>query len=297
LADAAAGFAGPYGPGHGDNSDRWFSPVSWADDVSSVDGNWFTASLIASNFLLVVIAVAATLALWKIWSIVKLQRLSGLRLPAFLRTKAGIGIGLGALSIVLTIAGILLPWYLVRANIQTVALSTQGEAELLVIDGQRGVLVNLLVGGRGLSPVFGLQMPLGLILLIGAVLGILDIIGVDKVRGLGSKYLRGGIAFLIVFVILILFIVQLASLIQSLAAAFGVTLPPEADEIAQAIARQPLQGTRSETISDFGSVSVSWGLGLGAVMILAAAIVKLVAGIYLRRVPELQLEPVKPAGT
>jgi len=297
LADAAAGFAGPYGPGHGDNSDKWFSPVSWAEGVSSVGGNWFTASLVASNFLFIVIAVTGALAAWKVWKIVKLQRSGGFRLPAFLRTRVAIGIGLGALSIVLTIAGILLPWYLVRANIQTAALSTQGEADLLMIDGQRGVLVNLLVGGKGLSPVFGLQMPLGLLLLIGVVLGILDIIGVDKVRGLGNKYLRGGMAFLVVFIILILFIVQLTSLIQSLAAAFGVTLPPEANQIAQAIAQQPLQGMQSETISDFGSVSVSWGLGLGAFMILAAAIVKLAAGIYLRRVPELQLQPGKTANT
>ena len=35
LADAAIGFAGPYGPGHQDNSEKWFSPASWSAGLAS----------------------------------------------------------------------------------------------------------------------------------------------------------------------------------------------------------------------------------------------------------------------
>ncbi len=293
LADAAAGFAGPYGPGHGVNSDKWYVPESWGESVSAVDGNWFTASLIASNFLLIFVIVAVVLSLWKVWGIVKLRRSGGLRLPRFLKSKALWGIVLGVVALVLTVGGMLLPWYAVRANIQSVALSTQGEADLLLIDGQKGVQVNLLVGGRGLSPAFGLQIPLGILLLVGVVLGVLDIIGVKTARGLGNKYLRGGITFIIIFVVLVLFIVQLASMIESLASLMGATLPPEGYQMAQAIGRQPIQGARTQTFVDFGSVALQWGLGLGAYMILAAAIVKLVGGVFLRRIPELELTPEK----
>ncbi len=291
LADAAAGFAGPYGPGHGDNSDKWYFPVSWGESVNAVDGNWFTLSLIASYFLIIILVLTAALSLWKLYKIVKLQRSVGLRLPAFLKSKASIGIILGIVAIVLTIAGMFLPWYIVRANIQTQAISTHGEADLVVMDGQRGVQVNFLVGNRGLSPVFGLQLPLGILLVVGVVLGILDIIGVEKLRKLGNMYLRGGITFLILFIFLVLLIVQFTSLIESLAASFGVTLPPEAVQMAQTIAQQPLQGAQTKTIGDFGSVYLSWGLGLGAYMILAAAVLKLVGGIILRKTPEIEIQP------
>jgi hypothetical protein len=293
LADAGAGFAGPYGPGQGDNSDKWYLPESWGQSVSAVDGNWFTASFVASNFLLIFIVVTVVLALWKVWGIVKLKRSGGLRLPRFLRSKASLGITLGVVALILTIGGMLLPWYAVRANIQSTALSTQGEANVILIDGQKGVQVNLLVGGRGLSPVFGLMIPLGILLLAGIVLGILDIIGIKTAKGLGNKYLRGGITFIILFVVFVLFIVQLASLIESLASLMGATLPPEGYQMAQAIGQSPVQGTQTQTFADFGSVALSWGLGLGAYMILAAAIIKLIGGIFLRTIPELDIAPEK----
>ncbi len=293
LADANVGFAGPYGPGHGDNSAKWYNPASWGQGVSAVDGTWFTLSWFAANFLLIFMGITALLSLWKVWKIVKLKRTSGLRLPTLLKTKASAGIALGIIGILLTVAGMFLPWYTVRANIQTPVISTQGEADLLVLDGQRGVLVNLLVGGRGLSPVFGLQIPLGIILLVGIVFGLLDIIGVEKPRGLGNKYLRGGIGFFILLIILLLFIYQLASMIQSLAAMLGATLPPEAIQMAQVIAQQPLQGAQTRDMGDFGSVYLSWGLGLGVYMLLAAAIMKLLGGAVLRGTPEPQPPPEK----
>jgi len=299
LADAAAGFAGPYGLGHGDNSVKWYSPASWGQAVSTVDGTWFTLSWFAANFLLIFIGFTALLSLWKVWKIAKLKRTGGLRLPQLLKTRASAGIALGIIGILLTMVGMFLPWYTVRANIQTTVISTQGEADLLVFDGQRGVLVNFLVGGRGLSPVFGLQMPLGIILLVSIVFGLLDIIGAEKAKGLGNKYLRSGIGFLILLIILLLFISQLASMTHSLAAMLGATLPPEATQMAQAIAQQPLQGAQTTTMGDFGSVYLSWGLGLGVYMLLAAAIMKLIGGAILRGTPELQLpippEEVQPA--
>ncbi|MCJ7719215.1 hypothetical protein MUO69_04725 [Candidatus Bathyarchaeota archaeon] len=38
LADAGVGFAGPFGPGQGDNSYKWSSPASWGlTEVSEVN--------------------------------------------------------------------------------------------------------------------------------------------------------------------------------------------------------------------------------------------------------------------
>jgi hypothetical protein len=292
LADAAVGFAGPYGPGQGDNFQKWHNPVSWGESISAVNGNWFMLSWIAANFLLIFIIVTVALSLWKVWRVVRLKRKGGLKLPAVLKNRrASIGIALGVVGIVLTVGGMFLPWYNVRANIQTTMISTQGEVDLLVMDGQRGVLVNLLVNNNGLAPVFGLQIPFGIVLLVGIIFGILDIIGLEKAKGLGNKYLRGGITFLILFMFLVLFISLLASMLNTLAATIGTTLPQEATEMAQAIAQQPFMGSQTKSMGDFGSVALSWGLGLGAYMLLAAAIVKLVASFVLRSSREQKPEP------
>jgi hypothetical protein len=263
------------------------------------NGTWFTLCWLAANFLLIFVGVTVLLCLYKVWRIVKLKKTSGLRLPAFLKTRAVAGIALGVVALFFAVAAMFLPWYAVRANVQTPMLSTQGETELLVMDGQRGLLVNLLVSGNGPTPAFSLQIPAGLLLLVGIVFSLLDIIGLDTAKSLGNKYLRGGITFVILFIVLILLIVQLTSMIQSLANMMGVALPPEATEMAQAVAQQPLQGAQTMSMGDFGSVYLSWGLGLGAYMLLAAAILKLIGGIILRGTPNLpsqqgSLQPPPP---
>jgi len=284
--DSEVGFAGPFGPGQTDNRDKWFNPVSWGQGVPEANSTLFTFSWIAANFLLIFIVITVLLSIWKIWKIVKLRKTGGLRLPALMRTKASIGIVLGVVGIALTFAGMLLPWYMVKANVQSTLISTQGEAELLTMDGQRGLIVNFLVGNKDPSPLFSLQVPFGILLLVGIVFGVLDIVGMKTGKDLGNKYLRGGLFFLILFIVLILVIFELTSIIQSLAASMGLALPPEATQIAQTVARQPLQGTQTSAVGDYGSVTLSWGLGLGAYMLLAAAIVRLVAAIVLRGVKE-----------
>lgn len=287
LADAEVGFAGPFGPGQGDNSYKWSSPASWGlTEVSEVNNMWFALSWIAANFLLIFIVITVILSVWKVWKIVKLRKKGGLRLPALLKTRASVGVALGIVSLVLTFAGMLLPWYMVRANIQTTIISTQGEADLLVMDGQRGLLVNFLVGNKDPSPVFSLQIPFGILLLVGIVFGVLDIVGMKTGKDLGNKYLRGGLWFLIMFILIIVLIFGLTSAIQSLATSFGVTLPQDAKNIAQFVAGQPLQGTQTTTVGDYGSAALSWGLGLGAYLLLVAAIIKLVAAVVLRGVKE-----------
>jgi hypothetical protein len=286
LADSEVGFAGPFGPGQTDNYDKWFNPVSWGQGVPEANSTLFTFSWIAANFLLIFIVITVLLSIWKIWKIVKLKKTGGLRLPALLKTKASIGVVLGVVALGLTFAGMLLPWYMVKANVQTSLISTHGEAELLVMDGQRGLIVNFLVGNSDPSPLFSLQIPFGILLLVGIVFGVLDIVGMKTAKDLGNKYLRGGLFFLILFIVLVLLIFEMTSIIQSLATSFGLSLPREATQMAQAVAQQPLQGTQTTEFGSYGSVALSWGLGLGAYMLLAAAIVRLAAAIVLREVKE-----------
>jgi len=285
LADAAVGFAGPHGPGHGENRDKWCNPVLWGQSLQSVDTVWFGMSWLAVNFLYIYLGIAAVLGLWKVWKIVKLKRMKRLRLLTILRRKAALGILLGLVSVFLTIAGMLLPWYTLKANIQTTALSTSGEVDLLLIDGLRGVQANFLVK-EGLSTLFNLRIPLGILVLVSVIFGILDIIGVEKAKSLGNKYIRSGIIFLVLIGILVIVIFQLTSVLPNLASSVGIPLPQEAIEIARSVAQQPLQGERSFSLGEYGWVYLAWGLELGTYMFIAAAIVKLIGGIILRKTVE-----------
>jgi hypothetical protein len=291
LGDAAVGFAGPHGPGQGENSEKWNIAVSWGENLASVDGAWFNLSWFAANFLLIFLAVSAGLGALKLWRIYRLRKAGRMRLPAILKSKASVGIVLGILGIVFTIAGMLLPWYTVNADVRTASLSTGGLAELLVMDGFRGVQVNFLREGQGLAPVFGLKIPLGILLLTGIIFSILDIVGVEKPKSLGNKYLRSGIFFAVIVIVLVVFISQLASTLPALAASVGADLPPEANQIAETIARQPLMGETTSAVGDFGSVYLNWGLAIGAYMFVLAAVTKIVSGIYLRLTPEPKGSP------
>jgi len=294
LADAAVGFAGPPGPGHGENSEKWYTPVSWGQSLISVGNTWFTLSWFAANFLLIFLGVTVILSLFKVWKIVKVRKEGEYMLPVMLKTKASAGILLGIVGIVLTVAGMFLPWYMIEADIQTTALSTAGKVELLVFDGIRGLQLNLLAGG-GVTPAFGLRVPFSILLLTGVVLGVLDIIGAD--RGLGNKYIRSGIFFFILVGILLAFVSQITASLPSLAAGLGASLPPEAIEMAEVIAQQPLQGEQTYSIENVGSVYLAWGLGLGVYMFLASAIVKIVGGLIIRKTTTPKARPEQPNTT
>jgi len=291
LADVAVGFAGPHGPGHGENSEKWGTPVSWGQSFILVGNMWFTLSWFAANFLLIFLGVTGVLSLFKVWRIVKIRKKKESTLPIMLKTKASVGILLGIAGIILTVAGMFLPWYMIEADIQTTALSTAGKVELLIFDGIRGLQLNLLAGG-GLSPAFGLRVPFSILLLTGVILSILDIIGADK--GLGNKYIRSGIFFFILVGVLLAFVSQITASLPSLAANLGLSLPPETLEMAEVIAQQPLQGEQTYNIENVGSVYLAWGLGLGVYMFLASAIVKIIGGLIIRKTAEPKAQPEQP---
>ena len=285
LADISRGAAGPRGPGFGENEDKWSNPVSWGSDIFAVNRNWFRLSWLTYHFLYIFSAIIVALAAFKIWRIVKRKRKGKLNLIKILRSKGGVGVVLGVAGVVIYLVGILLPWYVVRGNIQTVALETLGEVDLVLVDGVSGVRVNMLQNDQGLAQLFGLGIPLGIILLSSVVLNILDLIGVEKPKSLSRTYLMSGITSLIPVIIIIVFITQLAGLITPFANAMGggVTIPPQVDEMAREISSSPLMGDYSGTLDSYGNLYVSWSLGIGAYLFIAAAITKLAAGIITRR--------------
>ncbi len=61
-------------------------------------------------------------------------------------------------------------------------LETAGTTELVLIDGVNGLRINMLQSDQGLTTMFGLGIPFGIMFLSSVVLNALDIIGVEKTK-------------------------------------------------------------------------------------------------------------------
>jgi len=276
-AEELKGRNGPLGPKHNKDGEKWQSPASWGLGLFAVDGNWFLMSWILANFLLIFSVLIIILVIWKVYGIIKLHRKEGLKLFKALRTRASIGIVLGIISIILTVIALFLPWYITTINIQSGPFTTDGNVDVLVIDGVRGVQVNLL--GDGLVQFFGLRIPFLIIILATVVLSILDLIGMKSPKHIGRKYITGGILILIPVLIIILFMAFLASMLPSLASFAGSEVPSELMTISNQISSNPIIGSYSGSIGDYGIVQLSWGLALGSYLLLIAAVTRIVGGI------------------
>jgi len=285
LADISLGAAGPRGLGHGENEEKWFNPISWGGDIFLVDQTWFTISWIAFYFLYIFGGIIAALVIVKVWRIAKRKKQGKLNLMKILRSKEGVGVVLGIVGLVLYLVALLYPWYVVTGNIQTTALETVGETDLVLIDGVNGLRVNTLQSDQGLAQLFGMGIPFGIILLSSVVLNVLDLIGVEKAKSLSRTYIISGITSVIPVIIILVFIIQLAGIITPFANAMGggATIPPQIDEMAKRMSSSPVMGEYSGTVDSYGNLYISWGLGIGSYLFIAAAITKIVAGIIIRK--------------
>jgi len=288
--DAHIGSAGPSGPGQGENAEKWLNPVSWGIDKFLVNQTWFTASLFVFYLVYIIGAIIGIRAAYKIWKIVKRKREGKLNLMKILHSKAALGVILGIVGVIVYLVALFLPWYVVTGNVQTTVLETAGTTELVLIDGMNGLRVNTLQSDQGLTTLVGLAIPFSIIFLSSVVLTALDIIGVEKTKKLSRTYIISGITSLIPIIIIILFIVALTALITSFAGALtgGETLPQQVTDMTSAMSSSPLMGGYTDTINSQGSVAISWGLGIGSYMFIAAAAIKVAAGILTRttEVPE-----------
>ena len=290
LADAYMGAAGPSGPGQNENAEKWLNPVSWGSDKFQVNQTWFTASLIVFYFIYMFAAIIGIRAAYKIWKIVKRKREGKLNIMKILRSKAAVGVILGIVGIAVYFVGLFLPWYVVTGNIETTMLETAGTTELVLIDGVNGLRINMLQGDQGLATMFGLGIPFSILFLSSVVLNALDIIGVEKPKSLSRTYIISGIMSLIPIIIIIIFIVLLSGLITQFVGFMGggEQMPLQVTDMASEMSSSPLMGKFTDSINSHGTLTIIWGLAMGSYLFIAAAAIKIAAGIITRqaKVPE-----------
>ena len=184
LVDVALGSAGPSGPGQGENMEKWLNPVSWGNEIGLVDQSWFTLSLFVFYLPMIIGAVIGVVTVIKVWKIAKRKREGNLNLMKILRSKAAVGVILGIVGVAVYFIALFLPWYVVSGNIETSFLDTAGTTEIVLIDGVHGLRINMLQGDQGLTTLFGIGIPFGIIFLASVVLNALDVLGVEKAKSL-----------------------------------------------------------------------------------------------------------------
>ncbi|MCW4022017.1 MAG: hypothetical protein ACOWW1_00455 [archaeon] len=286
LADAYMGSAGPNGPGQGENTEKWFNPVSWGNETFGVDQTWFTASMFAYYFLYIFVAILAIRIVIKAWKIIKSTKNGELNIMKMLRSKAALPIVLGLLGVIIYLVALLSPWYTCSGNIQTTMISTEGTVDIITLDGVNGLQVNMLQGSEGVAPLFAIVIPFSIMFISSVLLNVLDIISTEKPSKLSKSYIISGITSLIPAILIIVAVISLTVLIESVAGSFsgGQALPPEVTDIVSAISAAPFGGTTTQTIDSAGTATVSWGVGIGVYLFIVAAAIKIVAGIMLRKI-------------
>lgn len=298
--DVALGRTGPLGPVFNQDGIRWATPQAYLDTTFAVGGTYFILAALAYYFLLIFVIYVGIRAAWKIVSIIRLHRKSGLLVRKFLKGRGGIGLALGIVAILIMIIAIFLPWYTITASSEAGPLANQGGVTLMNIDGINGIQVNLFFGPggdstSGYSSLFALQIPFAILIAVGIVLLALDVIGVKSGKSLGLKFMLGAITSLLPFILIFIFISQLPLFLPWASQLVpGQGIPPQLDTMVRTIAGNPIMGTTSQQFPVIGNTTVNWGFAIGAYLFIATAVIRIIAGYIMRGSPELQEKPTPP---
>lgn len=289
----ATGMAGPLGPVFNDNGQRWGSPYEYLGRTLTVGLNYFYLAWFVAYFLLIWLAYAGIRAIWKIVGIARLRKKGRLRVGRFLRGRGGAALVIGLVGILITLVALFLPWYSVTASSQSGPFSGLAPVQLMSIDGTKGLSVNLFTGPNadstsGLTSFASAQFPFAILFAVGLGLLLLDVVGVRSGKRLGRRFIVGAILSLIPFVLIYAFVAYLPNLVPLASSLLGgQAIPPEATQLVNTVASNPIGGSASQTFPVVGATTVTWGFGIGAYLFLAAAIIRIIAGFIMRSAPEL----------
>lgn len=276
------GSSGPFGPSAGNHGESWNNPTAWALSQPQTGGGAFILEwLFANFFLLFCIYVIARLA-FKVIGIARAASAKQLQVGKLLSSSFTVWLIIGVVGTILVLVGSFTTWFAVNADIQSpeAGVQTNGMVELIKFDGGSGLSVNMLQKGQGMTSLFSFSVPVGIILLATILFTILDIIGAKSGRGLGVKYLLGGIMPIVFFIVIIIAISSISSMASGTAISVSQgSVPPETDAVLKTVSASPLGGAWQGPLGGYSFVALTWGLGLGAWLLILGGIIRIIAGI------------------
>jgi hypothetical protein len=100
---------------------------------------------------------------------------------------------------------------------------------------------------------------------------------------LGRKLILGAITSLLPCMLIILFILELPLFLPWASQLVpGQTIPPQLDTMVNTIAGNPVLGTTNQTFPVIGITSGSGGFGIGAILFVVAAAMRIAGGFVMR---------------
>jgi len=299
----ATGMAGPFGPVFNDNGQRWGAPYDYLGRTLAVGSDYFYLAWFVANFLLIWVAYTCIRGAWKGFGIYRKMRKGGLVVKAFMKGRGGVGLGIGLVGLLITLAALFMPWYSMSASSQSGAFSGPSAVKLMSIDGINGVSVNLFTGPNadstsGLTTIGSAQFPFLILFAAGILLLLLDVVGVKNGKQLGRKFVVAAIFSLLPFVVIYAFVAYLPNLLPLASSLLGgQAVPPGAVQLVNTVASNPISGSASQTFPVVGATTVTWGYGVGAYLFLVGAVVRITGGVVMRgaKAPEGTAESAPPA--
>jgi len=271
---------GPGGPAFREDGRIFSSPVAWANGLEAPNGDLLLVSWFLANLFLIFILLVLLFFSIKIALLYRLQKKTKVGIKmwpyAHLRPfdKKSAGMVLAVVGLIVGIVGFLLPWYQVTANVDVPGfLNTNGPVDLMKFDGLDGLTINPLKRDGSLSHVGLLPVPIGLMLLITSSYFFLKMAGTKTSRRLGVRFLLKGIVALLPFILVLI----IAAVVFPSFSGGGNPDPRDPTAVFSEIGRSPFGGSTSIDTGGNGSVQLSWGLGLGAWLLIASAVILFIA--------------------
>jgi len=285
AAEAAIlGEAGPNGPKFREDGTMW-QPLVWAGGLQPANDYLFILEWFVYNFVLLFILVTLLSALLLAFFVYRRHKKHGLG-PRILSlfyidgaNAKSIGNILCIVGIIIAILGLLYPWYTVTANVSIPQYRETGTFNALSVDGLNGIQVQL-PDRSGPVPLGTFALPFYVLIGIGLVFLILATIGISTSKKLGKKYLARGIRLLVYFILILVLVMAVGSIV-TMVAPENIKGNTDVFSAMNAVSAAPFGGKYTAQIAgvDGGSLSLQWGFGIGAYLLLCAGIVLIMAGL------------------
>jgi hypothetical protein len=278
------GEAGPNGPMFREDGIMW-QPQNWAAGLQPASDMLFLLDWLVYNFVLLFVLLTIASLFLLVFFVYRRKKKYGLGPRIFSLfyidgvNQKSIGNILCIIAIVLAIFGLFFPWYTVTANVSVPSYPQTGTFNALSVDSFSGIQIRL-PNRDGPVPLGALAIPFYIIILIGILFIVLSTIGISESKKLGKKYLLRGIRLLVPFILILVFVIAVASIIPMIIPA-GISDTEGVVDAMKVVSAAPFSGQHTIQALDAngGSVQLSWGVGLGAYLLLFAGIILIMAGI------------------
>jgi hypothetical protein len=197
--------------------------------------------------------------------------------------------------VIMTVIALFLPWYMITANVSIPGSQQTGTFNAVSIDGISGIQIRL-PNRNGPVPMGTFAVPFYLIIGISLVFLMLSTIGISQSKKLGKKYVLRGVRLLFPFILILIFILLIASIIPMLAPR-NIEEYPGMSSAINAVSASPFSGRYTVQTTEVagGSIQITWGFGIGAYLMLFAGILLIMAGLMEITAHEQFFEEKSPA--